>query len=284
MFFLTAASHEPTSYEDHFHMSCTVIAGPYQGTGTFIINGDRLFVITNAHVAEGVQKVEKTEKGPKFVYDKVILKKQMVGGGKICGHTIIYGHVVRYNIEEDICIIDCGFASCCPQIKGAKFANFDYVPKIASPLFAVGSPGGDPNSNSFFSGYVSAVGKLQKWGDKTFLFDQFVGPVQPGVSGTGLFNDKKEFVGIISQFMQMPVTRESNFGYFIPVRRIWEFAHRNDCLWIFGKETVPSHIMVITEGPLPEIPEEIVPVPEHAEVMPQADEDILPEPNILPKD
>ncbi len=175
------------------------ILGRGQSTGSGVMINDKQ-VVTNQHVVAGV--VGKTV-DVAFPFDK---------------DTEIEGRIVCSDEDLDLAIIE-----------------LDEVPREAKPVqlsaklplngadvFAIGYPMGI--GYSFTKGVVSSPEVESKY--SSFSFIQFDAAVSPGNSGGGLFNDKNQLIGIVSQ--KIVAQGAENIGMAIPTSVLLDYFETED--------------------------------------------------------
>lgn len=103
-------------------------------------------------------------------------------------------------------VLDLAIVKVEKQPKGVRaIAVNTQEPEVGSTVFLMGHPMG--HSFSFGRGYVMAI----EQGHFTALIE-FAGPIAPGYSGSGLFNEKGEVIGIALQRLG-----DTDVGYAIPI-------------------------------------------------------------------
>lgn len=227
--------------------SVMVACNDGSGSGVGFKNKTKVFIWTDAHVVSGCQVIQKVfdAKTGKDVmnitYKDVLLKQPIVENGKHIGEDTQKGRIIRYCEKEDIALVEVYKENWLKN--GTKFLPAKAMPKVGQPIFHVGSAYGTPGFGSFFKGYVSFVGRYKEG----YYHDQIQITATWGCSGGGMFTEKGECIGLITQFLH---SHQATPGMFLitPSRRLWEFSKRNDCLWAMdGAIAPPNTIDVITD-------------------------------------
>jgi serine protease Do len=106
-----------------------------------------------------------------------------------------------------------------PYLQHTKIAT--EAPQRGSKAYLLGFPLGV--DGSIVPGYISAKEWIKfPWWDYLFPVYTFHGGTLPGNSGGGVFNEKKELVGVM-----FALNRGINHGYAIPLELIKEFLEKN---------------------------------------------------------
>ena len=176
-----------------------VVLGRQRASGSgFIIDADG-YIITNAHVVNGAQRVQ------------VVLPPPMSDGslaaalsGKI---TAVPARIVGVAKEKDLALL---------KIEGSKFpalplASYTHL-RQGHAVFAFGSPEG--LRNSVTHGIVSAVSR-QLDPDSPLIYIQTDAPINPGNSGGPLVNLDGEVIGV-NTFILSQSGGNEGLGFAIP--------------------------------------------------------------------
>ncbi len=175
------------------------ILGRGQATGSGVMINDKQ-VVTNQHVVAGV--TGKTV-DVAFPFDK---------------DTEIEGRIVCSDEDLDLAIIELDEVP--REAKPVQLsAN---LPSIGADVFAIGYPMGI--GYSFTKGVVSSPEVESKY--SSFSFIQFDAAVSPGNSGGGLFNDKNQLIGIVSQ--KIVAQGAENIGMAIPTSVLLDYFETED--------------------------------------------------------
>jgi len=176
-----------------------VVIGRQRSSGSGFVVDPEGYIITNAHVVDGAQRVE------------VVLPADNVDGTlatALSGRSYTVGaRIVGVATELDLALL---------KIDGIKLpalplATYSQV-RQGETVFAFGSPVGLRNSLSH--GLVSAVAR-QTDPDSPLIFVQTDAPINPGNSGGPLVNTRGEVVGVNTFIMSQSGGNEG-LGFAIP--------------------------------------------------------------------
>lgn len=170
------------------------IFGSGKATGSGVMINDKQ-VVTNHHVVAGV-----TGKTVDVVFP-------------FDTDTEIEGRIVCSDEDLDLAIIELDEVP-----REAKSVQLSAkLPSIGADVFAIGYPMGI--GYSFTKGVVSSPEVESKY--SSFNFIQFDAAVSPGNSGGGLFNDKNQLIGIVSQ--KIVAQGAENIGMAIPTSVLLDY-------------------------------------------------------------
>ena len=177
----------------------SMVVGPQSSTGSgFVIDPDG-YILTNAHVVSGAQRVQ------------VVLPADNADGSlssALSGKTyMVAARIVGITTELDLALL---------KVDGMKLpalplATYSQV-RQGETVFAFGSPVGMRNSLSH--GLVSAVAR-QVDPDSPLIFVQTDAPINPGNSGGPLVNIRGEVVGV-NTFIISQSGGNEGLGFAIP--------------------------------------------------------------------
>tara|TARA_B100000282_G_scaffold296242_1_gene277580 strand:+ start:259 stop:1275 length:1017 start_codon:yes stop_codon:yes gene_type:complete len=214
-----------------------------EGSGAMIIreiDGKKVtFVWTAAHVVDNLRKVRNViEEGSpvKLIeFSDVSIVKELVEKGRRVGEMKMDAKVIKYSDYRD------GHDLALLMVRATDYAKSgvefylneenDGIIPIGTDLIHVGSLLGQMGANSMTKGIVSQVGRTL---DK-YEYDQTTVTAFPGSSGGGVYLENGKYVGMIVR------GAGEGFNLMVPVRRMIEWAKKNDILWaIDPKEEMPS--------------------------------------------
>jgi len=251
-----------TIADDHLYsslqeISVTVKAGFSEGSGVIITREVRTapnktesinFVWTAGHVVDGLRSVRNIIEGGQqrkvVEFRDAQIVKELVENGRRVGELKMDAKVIKYSDAEDgedlalLMVRKTSFIS-----SNAAFYEGGGSPvPIGTELYHVGSLLGQQGSNSMTRGIVSQVGRVLNLGTGDgVVFDQTTVTAFPGSSGGGVFlsersKDKEgQYVGMLVR------GAGETFNLIVPVRRMRNWASKNDVGWAIDKdEEVPS--------------------------------------------
>jgi hypothetical protein len=249
---------KPQPYASFLDYSCSVVTSEGEGSGVLVKRPGHLFCLTNAHVLTNGKKDTKAWDAAKgqFVlhttFEDISLLQNTICGGRKTGYKVAFAKVIRYSDMEDggddlavLLVHDTNFVK-----SGASFPPKAHIPAVGDEVCAVSSPNGHNFNNHATFGKVSSVGDLRHQAKVSCLnnpkvFDCLNLTARFGSSGSGVFSRGK-CVGLISQMMCYTGREaETNFTIMIPVRRIYEFCERADCMWVLDHSLPVPHIDII---------------------------------------
>jgi S1-C subfamily serine protease len=188
------------------------------------------FIWTAAHVVDNLRVERKVIvkgtshsvvefKDAKIV--KVIRQK-----GRTVGRLELDAEVVKYSNSEtghDLALLRVRKLNFVDST--VKFYLDKEIPKLGTDLWHVGSLLGEMGSNSMTDGIYSQTGRVIKSLNK-HVFDQTTVAAFPGSSGGGVFlKSDARYVGMLVR------GAGETFNLIVPVRRMVEWATKNDLMW-----------------------------------------------------
>jgi serine protease Do len=191
-----------TSYgarEEGVRGSAGIVFGKQRSVGSgFVIDQDG-YIITNAHVVSGAQRVQ------------VVLSADDADGTLATAlsnrTTLIPARIVGFTTELDLALLKVDGMKL-PALPLATYSNI----RQGETVFAFGSPIG--LRNSLTHGLVSAVAR-QVDPDSPLIYIQTDAPINPGNSGGPLVNIRGEVVGVNTFIMSQSGGNEG-LGFAIP--------------------------------------------------------------------
>lgn len=230
------------------------------GSATIIlrqIEGKQVaWVLTAAHVIDNLRTVESviapdgTER-KQVSYKDAELMQQIRQAGRPVRQILDFAKVISVDKTRDIGLLrvraEGGYTV------GAVFWLDESIPSVGTPIYHCASPGGgNLNDASVTAGIVAQVGRaIEEFGGAEAVYDQSDAAALPGSSGgmIALQSDGR-WIGMIT----LGLRAGDNFHYFVPVRRVREWAKTINCLWLLDpKEKQP------TEDEIAKIPLENTP-------------------------
>ena len=204
-----------------------------EGSGVLIVREIEkekvTFVWTAAHVVDNLRSVRTVinEEGAQVKvveFKDAQIVKELVEGGRRVGEIKMDAAVIKYSDADnghDLALLmvrakDYGKAS-------AEFFidKEDNLAEIGTPLFHVGSLLGQMGANSMTTGIVSQVGRTMG----KVEFDQTTVTAFPGSSGGGVFLEDGRYMGMLVR------GAGEGFNLVVPIRRMQDWAKKNDLLW-----------------------------------------------------
>jgi len=200
-----------------------IAKGTAQGSGTLVTRGDTTYVLTCAHVVEGLRS-ERTVTDPASGSKKTIIEfkdakivREYRESGRSVGRIELDCEVIRYSDAddgEDLALLRVrkkGFSKV-----SARFWLDKGIPPLLTKLVHCGSLHGQVGSNSLTTGVLSQVGRLHEG----VVYDQTTVPAMPGSSGGLVVTEKGLYVGMILR------GSGETFNLIAPIRRIKKWADR----------------------------------------------------------
>lgn len=223
-------------------ISVTIKAGHAEGSGTAVVRKigkeDVTFILTAAHVVDGLRSEKEVvapdgTKRTKVTFDDCSLVQEVRQEGRRVGEWKFDAKVIRFNTEQDLAALEVrkrGFLK-----HSAEFWKSDVIPAVGTELFHCGSPGGQTvGANSVTDGSVAQIGRTFE--GETGEFDQATVSSLPGSSGGGVFEkDSGAYVGMLT----MGLRGQDSFAYYIPIRRIQNWAEESGMLWLIDGTVKP---------------------------------------------
>ena len=208
-----------------------VVVGRQQSVGSgFVIDAEG-YIMTNAHVVSGAQRVQ------------VVLPADKADGTLATAlspkATLISARVVGITTELDLAVLKVEDQ----KLPALPLATYSQV-KQGEMVFAFGSPNG--LRNSLTSGLVSAVAR-QVDPDSPQIFVQTDAPINPGNSGGPLVNIRGEVVGV-NTFIMSQSGGNDGLGFAVPsatARTVYRQIRQYGYL---RRQEVGMSIQTITQG------------------------------------
>lgn len=175
--------------------------GRFQGSGSGVVVHADGYIVTNAHVIDGAERVRVALHAPR---SDGATPLSALGG--VQGRTIA-ATVAGIARDVDLALLKVDY----PGLVPIPFANYDAV-KQGELVFAFGSPEGLRDSVSM--GVVSTTARLLS-PDSPSVFVQTDAPINPGSSGGALVNVRGELVGI-NTFILSQSGGHEGLGFAVP--------------------------------------------------------------------
>ncbi len=222
-------------------VSVTIHAESAQGSGVVFNRSNESFVLTAAHVIDGLRTVRErldgatgqTRKLPEF--KPALVVKELIEDGRSVGKLQIEANVVAYSSVDwgqDLALLHIKKREFIKE--SARFYTGADIPSIGTSLSHVGSLLGQMGSNSYTTGVLSQHGRIRNGR----VFDQTTCAAFPGSSGGGVFNPAGEYVGMITR------GAGETFNLIVPVRRIRQWAEEHALSFLFD-ESKPVDLKAI---------------------------------------
>lgn len=229
------------------NLSVTVHAGRAQGSGVMITRDGNNYVLTAGHVVDGQRNVTKFNDNATGLekhftkFESVKVVREIVKGGRSVGKMSIEADVIAWSSPEygdDLALLKLrdpiGLGS-------VVFYKGEAIPATGTKICHVGSFLGQEGSNSFSEGLISQVGRVMPEA-YDHVFDQSSATAFPGSSGGGIFNMQGEYIGTLVR------GAGETFTFYVPIRRIHEWAKRHNVEFIFDEDSKPDESKIILEG------------------------------------
>lgn len=226
------------------NLSVTVHAGGAQGSGVLISRDGANYILTAGHVVQGVRSMSEYTDGlsgkskmlPKF--GTVNIVREIVKNGRSIGKMSIEADVIAYSSSEygdDLALLKLRDSI---TTESVKFDMSDVIPVTGTKICHVGSFLGQDGSNSYSEGLISQVGRVIY----DHPFDQSSASAFPGSSGGGIFNMDGQYIGTLVR------GASETFTFYVPIRRIREWARRHNVEFIFDINVKPDESKIVLEG------------------------------------
>lgn len=192
-----------------------VVIGRQRAIGSGFIVDPRGYIITNAHVVKGAQKVQVVLSSGSLddSVDAVLASRTKLVPARIIG--------VTQDIDLALIKVDV------PDLPALKLANYRDI-RQGESVFAFGSPEG--LRNTVTQGIISSVAR-QTDPDSTMVYIQTDAPINPGNSGGPLVNVDGDVVGV-NTFILSQSGGNEGLGFAIPCgvvsvayRQLSKFGH-----------------------------------------------------------
>ncbi|HNY41886.1 MAG TPA: trypsin-like peptidase domain-containing protein, partial [Bryobacteraceae bacterium] len=181
----------------------TGVAARQQSAGSGVIIGEGGYVITNAHVVVGAQRVQVTLPAVETSTAEEPLKRSAV---RPMGR-IVRGAIVGLDLETDIALLKIAD----PGLPVLGLADSDKVEQ-GELVLAFGNPMGLDNSVTM--GIVSSTARQLK-ADDPMIYIQTDAPINPGNSGGPLVDTEGKMVGINTMILSQSGGSEG-LGFAVP--------------------------------------------------------------------
>jgi serine protease Do len=176
------------------------LIGRQRSIGAGVIVDSDGYIVTNAHVVTGAERVQIVLPAP--AVDESPVRSVVGAGGRI-----VDAHIVGVAREIDVAVLKVDMT----RLPAIRIGNYDLL-RQGQLVFAFGSPGGLRNSVSM--GVVSAVAR-QPDPDSPMIYVQTDAAINPGNSGGPLVNVEGELVGI-NTFILSESGGNEGLGFAIP--------------------------------------------------------------------
>ena len=185
--------------EEGEHGNTGVVIGRQRAIGSGFVIDSSGYIITNAHVVNGAQRVQVVLSDPEA--DTSV-------EATLAMHTrVVPARIIGITKEIDLALLKVDV----PNLPSLKLANYRNI-RQGESVFAFGSPEG--LRNSVTHGIVSSVAR-QTDPDSTMIYIQTDAPINPGNSGGPLVNVNGEVVGV-NTFILTQSGGNEGLGFAIP--------------------------------------------------------------------
>ncbi len=217
-------------------VSVSVVAVGGQGSGVLVVKNGTTYCITAGHVvADGrrtrtvIDSATKSTKTLVYFNDVKVVKEVTENGRKV--QTLIaYAEVIRFSdadTGDDIAVLRLRKKSIASN--STTFYINKTLPLIGTEVIHVGSIGGVFGFNSMTRGVISYQGRVVNG----VLYDQTSSMGAHGSSGCGIFTNDGVYIGML-------VRGGEGFNLIVPMRRILDWAKRNNSEWLFN-DAIPTN-------------------------------------------
>lgn len=210
--------------------SVSVVGVGGQGSGVLSTRNGITYCTTAGHVIADGRKtrtvVDAATKSTKTLvyFDDVQVVKEIVQNGRKVETRIAYAEVIRFSdadTGDDIAVLRLRNKGFCDS--SVKFYLNKELPLVSSEIVHVGSIGGVRGFNSITTGVISYQGRVM--GGQ--LYDQISNIGAHGSSGCGVFKMDGSYIGML-------VRGGEGFNLIVPIRRMLDWAKRNNAEWVFN--------------------------------------------------
>jgi serine protease Do len=214
--------------EESEHGSTSAVIGRQKAIGSGFVIDPSGYIVTNAHVVKGAQRVQ------------VVLPSGDADGSVVAAlstrTTVLPARIVGVSSELDLAVLKVE-AEKLPALALGVYRNLGQ----GEIVFAFGSPGGLRNTVTM--GVVSAVAR-QTEPDSPMIYIQTDAPINPGNSGGPLVNVDGEVVGV-NTFILTQSGGNEGLGFAIPsnvvnvaFRQLRKFGHLHRAEIGIGIQTI----------------------------------------------
>jgi serine protease Do len=214
--------------EEGEHGNTTAVIGRQRAIGSGFVIDPSGYIVTNAHVVNGAQRVQVVLPLPNA--------DSSLDAALSTRTTVVPARIVGVSREIDLAVI---------KVEGEKFSALPLATyrKLGQGeiVFAFGSPGGLRNTVTM--GVVSAVAR-QTEPDSPMVYIQTDAPINPGNSGGPLVNVNGEVVGV-NTFILSQSGGNEGLGFAIPsnvvnvaFRQLRKFGHLHRAEIGIGIQTI----------------------------------------------
>lgn len=192
-------------------LRCSHVAGQTgSGSGNLIHKFGHTYVLTAAHVVQ-CEVMSRSN-----ALDKVYMTVYQ-------GTNEWRAYVINYDSDHDLALLRLESTNLVGR--SVRFLSPSIIPLIGTKVLHVGNlQGAFPRS---YSEGVIAMVNAPAPADPFHYYDQTTVTAYPGSSGGGIFTADGRYAGMILQWAGPGV------NFVCPVRRMVEWADRNDLLWLF---------------------------------------------------
>lgn len=221
--------------------SVNIKAGSSEGSGTVVLrkvgSQDTAFVVTAAHVVEGLRAVQEQivdgEKRQRVSYRdaQVVQEVSTATGDRIVGDSRLDAKILSVDHSRDIAVLQLRATGTLKA--SATFYAGKEVPPVGTEIYHCGAPGGQDTGGTatLTAGIVSRTGvRIPDFGGSDHgIFDQTDCAGLPGSSG-GMVCKRADgqWIGMIT----LGLRGTGTFHWFVPVRNVREFCAAAKCKWL----------------------------------------------------
>mgnify|MGYP001582166262 CR=1 FL=1 len=246
------------------NIKATTGYGGAQGSGTVVLrkveNVDTAFVVTAAHVIDGLRSVQETivagDKKQHVTYRdaQIVQEVATTDGSRTVGDTRLDARVLCVDYSRDIAVLRVRAQATLKS--SAEFYKGQEIPQAGTEILHCGSPGGQDTGGTatLTSGIISRTGvRIPDFGGSdNGVFDQTDTAALGGSSGGMVcLRSTGEWIGMIT--LGLGGGGGDSFHWFVPVRAVREFCDKAKCAWLLDAG------VAMTEKDLEAIPVELAP-------------------------
>lgn len=187
----------------------TILTRHGQGSGVVVkSDSDGSLIVTNKHVCHGSRQTSKELKDQKIPVASFVLVF-----AKPMNKRPIVGQIISVALNSDLCLI---------HLEAKNLAVVKLAKEPAKPqqkIYTHGSPFGQEGTTE----YGEVIGK-----DYADSMQHTVAKikVRPGASGSGVFNEDNELVGIVARMASSSRSREPDLGMYVPLSHVRLFLRQ----------------------------------------------------------
>lgn len=196
----------------------TVVTEQGSGSGSVIVRGQDIFILTAGHVVASLKKVQEDSEGKKKVtFEDCKVIQKVLQDGRTVQDLSYPAEVIRYSDSEtgeDLAVLRLYAKGV--FTKSMTFYMGPKIPPVGTSLWHSGSPLGEVGSQSVIPGTIAAHGRML---DKK-VYDQASMAAFPGSSGGAITLPDGRWVGMVLR------GRDGGFILYRPVRILKDWSKK----------------------------------------------------------